>query len=206
MKRLLLPFLLLPWASLSWTVTPIIKDALLLPVRKIQETSETNAHVPSSRRQLLACASAVLTSSAAISTLALQPAFAASDPPVYYDAGEVKQAFDAIRYELENSEGGISYLQSCVDKTDYDAIFEFTKTYDLEFRKAKMLGAKKKFKFGGDQATMLLNSVTFDLIGMNKACRKGQQDIQLAQKYLDELKADVAKYLNFQSTILVQQA
>jgi hypothetical protein len=162
--------------------------------------SESDAALPAvSRRQLLLSVCAVMASSAT-------PACAASEAPVYYDAGEVQRAFDAIRYELEDSKGGISYLQSCVDKADYESILEFTKTYDLEFRKAKMLGAKKKFKFGGDQATLLLNSVTFDLIGMNKSCRKGQEDIQLAQKYLDELKADVAKYLEFQSTILVQKS
>jgi hypothetical protein len=199
MKRILFPFMLLPLASLSWTVTP----NGLFAARTIEDTPES---VVLSRRQLLVRASsAVITSSVAGTTLAF-PAAAASDGPVYYDAGEVKQAFDAIRYELEDSNGGIPYLQSCVDKIDYNSIFEFTKTYDLEFRKAKMLGAKKKFKFGGDEATMLLNSVTFDLIGMNKACRKGQEDIKTVQKYLDELKVDVNKYLEFQSTILVQRS
>ncbi|CAB9521154.1 expressed unknown protein [Seminavis robusta] len=133
-------------------------------------------------------------------------AAAAEEEPVYYDASEVEKAFAAIRFELEDPSGGIAFLQGCVDKTDYESILEFTKTYDLELRKAKMMAAKKKFKFGGEQAIQLLNNVTFDLIGMNKSCRKGQENIQLTQKYLSELKEDVAKYLEFQKTVLVAQS
>ena len=134
------------------------------------------------------------------------PALAAKDEgPIYYNKADVTAAFDAIRFELEDPRGGIPYLQRQVDESNYEAILEFTKTYDLEFRKAKMLGAKKLFQFGGDKAQQLLNNVTFDLIGMNKACRKGQENLPLAQQYLDELKLDVSQYLEFETTILTQQ-
>ena len=131
-------------------------------------------------------------------------AVAADDAPVYYNPQDVQAAFDAIRYELEDPNGGIAYLQSSVDQQDFDALLEFTKTYDLELRKAKMSAAKKKFKMGGDVPTQLCNNVTFDLIGMNKSCRKGQENIDLTQKYLNELKQDVSKFLELQSTILIE--
>ena len=191
----------MPWMSLALTVNP----TKFVPVKTADPIHDDTYAVLSRRHVLVRVCGAISFSLAPAS--ATLPAFASADEgPEYYDADEVQKAFDVIRYELEDSKGGISYLQSCVDKADFDSILEFTKMYDLEFRKAKMLAAKKKFKFGGDNATALLNSVTFDLIGMNKACRKGQEDIKLAQKYLDELKADVAQYLEFQSTILVQQS
>ena len=47
---------------------------------------------------------------------------------------------------------------------------EFTKEYDLEFRKAKMVKTRKFLtsKEDKEKGVMLRNVVTFDLIGMNK--------------------------------------
>ena len=161
-----------------------------------------------SRRDLLATGLASLAAITATTAVPLPAvaAVAADDAPVYYNPTDVQQAFDRIRFELEDPEGGVAYMQSCVDRRDYAALLEFTKTYDLELRKAKLSAAKKKFKMGGDRPTQLCNNVTFDLIGMNKACRPGQENIDLAQKYLTELKRDVAQFLALQSTILVESS
>ena len=50
----------------------------------------------------------------------------------------VSSLFDDIQTELTSPTGGISYLQSCIDKKDFASILEFTKVYDLDFRKEKM--------------------------------------------------------------------
>ena len=110
-----------------------------------------------SRRDFLASAGLL-----SIATFTPQSALAADEGPIYYDAVEVQKAFDVIRYELEDPNGGVAYMQSCVDKVDYAALLEFTKGYDLELRKAKMSQAKKKFKMGGELPTQLCNNVTFD--------------------------------------------
>lgn len=112
----------------------------------------------------------------------------------------VVDPFDKVRFELSDPQGGVAYLQSCVDKEDYAAILEFTKTYDQVLRKGGMGKAKKLLqdKETKNQATVLANSVTFDLIGMNRASRKGQENKQDAQKYLDELKQDATSFMALQ--------
>lgn len=167
----------------------------------------------SSRRDWLqqnAFAAFTAFSTATVATTHNAPAYAKDkdEEPIYYDKAEVQKAFDVIRFELEDPAGGVAILQELVDKEDFDALFEFTKEYDLEFRKAKMQTTKKKFKInlattGGIDVQQILNNVTFDLIGMNKSCRAGQQNIELTRKYLAELKVDIQKFLDLQSTILL---
>lgn len=197
--------LTLAWMNgqcLAWLPTTV-NNVAIARTNTALTAAQTDSH--SSRRDVLA--TGFFTAAGVTMAFAPQAAFAASDEePVYYNPAEVQKAFDAIRYQLEDPDGGVAYLQACVDKVDYEALFEFTKTYDLEFRKAKMSLAKKKFKMGGDLPTQLCNNVTFDLIGMNKSCRKGQENIALTQKYLNELKTDVSKFLELKSTILVESS
>lgn len=116
---------------------------------------------------------------------------------------QAKDAFEAVRYQLESPEGAVHDLESYVANSDFDAIFEFTKYYDLEFRKAKMVKARKYLtsKEDKERAVYLSNSVTFDLIGMNKGCRPGQRDMEQVRKYFGELKDDVSSFLELEKNI-----
>jgi hypothetical protein len=67
--------------------------------------------------------------------------------------------------------------------------------------KAKKLLQDKEVK---SQATEFANAVTFDLIGINRSSRKGQENVESANKYLQELRDDVNKFLALESTIQVQ--
>mmetsp|Transcript_7459 Transcript_7459/g.11483 ORF Transcript_7459/g.11483 Transcript_7459/m.11483 type:complete len:86 (-) Transcript_7459:67-324(-) len=83
---------------------------------------------------------------------------------------------------------------------------EFTKLYDGAFRKAKMGRARKllsdnKLK---DDAVLICNAVTFDLIGINKNSREGRENTEQAKVYLQELKVDVKRLLDLESTIVFE--
>eukprot|EP00535_Pseudo-nitzschia_heimii_P003160 CAMPEP_0197175408 /NCGR_PEP_ID=MMETSP1423-20130617/1632_1 /TAXON_ID=476441 /ORGANISM="Pseudo-nitzschia heimii, Strain UNC1101" /LENGTH=221 /DNA_ID=CAMNT_0042624559 /DNA_START=25 /DNA_END=690 /DNA_ORIENTATION=- len=118
----------------------------------------------------------------------------------------VTECFDFIRFELENPEGGIAYMQGRIDKEDLAGLLEFSKSYDLEFRKRRFGAAKKLLqdKEVKAKATEYANAVTFDLIGINRSCRKGQEDKESANKYLNELRDDVTKFLALEKTIRVR--
>ena len=45
------------------------------------------------------------------------------------------------------------------------------------------------------------NAVTWDLIGINRASRPGKEDREEQLRYLEELKSDVAKFLELEKTI-----
>ena len=118
----------------------------------------------------------------------------------------VTECFDFIRFELENPEGGVAYMQDRIDKEDLAGLLEFSKSYDLEFRKRRFGAAKKLLqdKELKAKATEYANAVTFDLIGINRSCRKGQEDKESANKYLNELRDDIAKFLALENTIEVR--
>jgi hypothetical protein len=133
-----------------------------------------------SRRQVLTSALVVLPTTAATAT----------PEPV-----DLQGYLDFIRNEMVDPAGGVAYLQSCIDKKDFTAIFEFTPSYDQKLRKGGM-GKAKKFLEDTDKATSYANGVTFDLIGMNRNSRPGKENAEQAQKYLQELKTDVQKFLD----------
>lgn len=113
----------------------------------------------------------------------------------------IAKSFQDVRDELEN--GGIVQLGALVEKGDFNGIMEFTKEYDLEFRKAKM-GKARKFitsKEDKEKAVLLCNAVTFDLIGMNKGSRPGQQNIETVKKYYQEMKDDINSFLEMENLI-----
>ena len=118
--------------------------------------------------------------------VAASPAHA-KPPPIPVD-----KALEKVRFELNDPEGGVAYMQTCITNQDYNALLEFTKTYDQVLRKGAMGAAKKGLE--GDTTT-LANAVTFDLIGINRSSRPGQTSQEQAQKYLDELKRDVNAFL-----------
>ena len=104
----------------------------------------------------------------------------------------VDEALALVKYELTNEKGGVAFMQNCIDQKDFAALLEFTKTYDQNLRKTAMGSAKSALE--GD-TTSLTNSVTFDLIGINRSSRPGQENAAEAQRYLDELKSDVNTFL-----------
>jgi hypothetical protein len=118
----------------------------------------------------------------------------------------VTECFDFIRFELENPEGGVAYMQERIDKEDLVGLLEFSRSYDLEFRKRRFGNAKKLMqdKEIKSKATAYANAVTFDLIGINRSCRKGQESVESANKYLQELRDDVSKFLTLEKTIEVK--
>jgi hypothetical protein len=66
------------------------------------------------------------------------------------------------------------------------------------------MGKARKFitsKEDKEKAVLLCNAVTFDLIGMNKASRTGQQNIENVKKYYQEMKDDVNSFLEMEALI-----
>jgi hypothetical protein len=111
-------------------------------------------------------------------------------------AASAKNPFDLIRFELYDPSGGVARMQQRVDDRDFEGLLEFTKGYDQVLRKQYMGKAKKTLpKELQEKATIACNSVTFDLIGINRCSRKGQESYDGALKYLNELKVDAEKFL-----------
>jgi len=155
-----------------------------------------------SRRGAIKKAATVFIVSSGVALSISSPADAKEKVPVTREA--ISQAFQAVRYQLESPEGGVKTLEGLIAKGDFDEIMEFTKNYDLEFRKAKMVRARKlalTSKENKDRAISACNAVTFDLIGMNKGSRLGQQDMNEVKKYFEELKVDVATFLEMEKDV-----
>eukprot|EP00532_Pseudo-nitzschia_australis_P003920 CAMPEP_0168192106 /NCGR_PEP_ID=MMETSP0139_2-20121125/17869_1 /TAXON_ID=44445 /ORGANISM="Pseudo-nitzschia australis, Strain 10249 10 AB" /LENGTH=222 /DNA_ID=CAMNT_0008115319 /DNA_START=106 /DNA_END=774 /DNA_ORIENTATION=- len=133
------------------------------------------------------------------------PALAADDVELPTKEAVVK-CFDFIRYELNDPQGGVAYMQERIDNEDFVGLLDFSRSYDLEFRKRRFGGAKKLIqdKEVKSKATEYANAVTFDLIGINRSCRKDQESLESANKYLQELRDDTNKFLALEETIQVQ--
>jgi len=135
------------------------------------------------------------------------PAYA-KEPPPPITQEVVTEAFDAIRYELTNPSGVVGTLTSLInDGNSYEEIMQYTKESDAYFRKAKIGKARKlltdkEIKSGSIQ---LSNAVTFDLIGINRASRPGQEDKDVQLKYLDDLKKDIEQFLELEKTIVIEE-
>ena len=166
----------------------------------MRTTSDNNEGVviEESRRSAIG---KVLSSSVAVLVAGVQPAAAKEKEAITPE--NVKAAFDAVRYELEDPAGGVQLIEGKINAEDYEAVMDLTKNYDGYFRKARVGRARKLLtdKKLKDDALMTSNAITFDLIGINRASRPGQQNKEEALKYLGELKADVQKILDLESTI-----
>ena len=116
------------------------------------------------------------------------------------DPFAVRQAFEAVRREVLAETGGVAYLQKAVDEQNFPALLEFTKNYDQVLRKGAMGKAKKLLVSKADKeaATAAANGVTFDLIGINKSARPGQENVENAREYLRELVQDVQTFLDLE--------
>lgn len=144
---------------------------------------------------------------AVFGTVVLPPGMALAAEEIELPTRDVvTKTFDPIRYELTDPKGGVAYMQTKIDEKDFVGLMEFTKGYDLELRKLRMGTAKKllQSKEIKEEATGYANAVTFDLIGINRNSRKGQENVEGANKYLQELRDDVNKFLSLESTIQIQ--
>ena len=176
----------------SYTSLCMIKNQ----ARKFERDNSAVASLLSRRKIIEGTASLLLTAGSVPQT-----AQAKEKSPITTET--ISSAFGDVRFELESPAGGITTLKTYIDSTDFASILEFTKYYDLEFRKAKMVKARKLItsKEDKDQGLYLCNSVTFDLIGMNRASRSGKENIDEVRKYFDELQNDVQKFLDLEKGI-----
>ena len=140
----------------------------------------TRHHIQVSRRNILA----------SVTLFAPLPALAKETIPITRE--NVKKAFDDLRYELSGKDGGVARTQNKIDEGDWAGLIEITKTYDQELRKGKV-GLCKSSLPKREQAvvTVSANAITFDLIGINRNARPGQEDANEANRYLDELRTDL---------------
>ena len=185
--------------SFSPVVKPQIKKNNSYTHTKLSMSSDVEQ--PSTRRQVMKQTVSLLAFTSA-TTLMSSPAEAKKDKEPVTREG-ITAAFQAVRDGLESPNGGVKQLQALVEKEDFAGIMEFTQNYDLEFRKAKM-GKARKFmtsKEEKDRAVLVCNAVTFDLIGMNKGSRPGQQDINQVKKYFSELETDINTFLEMEKGI-----
>eukprot|EP00980_Cylindrotheca_fusiformis_P027972 scaffold22575_cov141-Cylindrotheca_fusiformis.AAC.3 len=137
-----------------------------------------------------------------LALLPSSPSLAAEDI-VLPSKDVVSKTFETIRYELSDPNGGVAYMQQKIDENNFPALMEFTKTYDQELRKLRIGKAKKllQSKETKEEATKYANAVTFDLIGINRNSRIGQESTEGANKYLQELRDDVEKFLLLETSI-----
>jgi hypothetical protein len=133
-------------------------------------------------------AAATCTSSAPVSAAA-----ATTDSA---DSVGTNTAWSDLRREVLSDTGGVAYLTSCVARADFAALLEYTKTYETKLRKGYLTPAKKQLpKEQQDTATLLINAATFDLIGINRSARPGQESLETATKYVQMLSDDLARFL-----------
>lgn len=175
-----------------------------------------NANPILTRRQVGGWSAGLL--SAALVTTVLNPVESAVAkeevlPPA--TAADIQKALQPIRDEFKSPDGGIPYIQKLIETEDYKTLMAFTPQFDLAMRKlnmgkaAKVMGSvfateaeKEQKKAFATTATLAKNDVTFDLIGINRASRPGQQDKEKAFKYLQELKDDMQKFMDLEKTLV----
>lgn len=169
------------------------------------ETTSSNGNLADTASSRRGAIGRVLSSGAAVLLTGLssaQPA-SAKAPKEAITPENVKSAFDAVRYELEDPDGGIARLERKISAKDYEGIMDFTKGYDGYFRKARVGRARKLLtdKKLKEDSVLMSNAITFDLIGINRASRPGQENQEEIMKYLGELKSDIQKILDLENTV-----
>jgi len=169
--------------------------------QQISLPSSTKLNMNMDRRTTLSKISSATLFGILSSAYTPTPAHAKSKEPVTKES--MAKAFADIKYELNDPDGGIPKLQLAIEKANWEDVKGFTKFYDLEFRKAKMVKARKMFP-DSDMKTetlTLTNNVTFDLIGINRASRA--EDQNEAFKYLEELKGDITAFLAYEDKVVI---
>jgi len=112
---------------------------------------------------------------------------------------EAKERFTAVQSAFDDEV--YPALSKAIEASDWAEIKEITKGMDQSFRKGRMGPAKKALPTSEDksQAQLLMNAITFDLIGINKAARK--EDKQEALETLSVMKDEVRQFLLLQEKL-----
>jgi hypothetical protein len=108
-----------------------------------------------------------------------------------------EEAFARVQRELQGDGGSVALLQTALNAGDYAQLMSLSRDMDLSLRKLVMIKAKGFVK-DGDAGIMVCNAVTFDLIGINRNSRPGQENAEQVQKYIDELKDDMQRMLTLE--------
>lgn len=133
----------------------------------------------------------VSSSFASAAALALTPLSAQAKKPPPMSVGK---AASAVRFELQDAAGSLGRLQAALDAQDFTLLMETTKTMDQSLRK-QIVGQAKYYWEDQSAGTQLSNNITFDLIGINRNARPGQENAEGVQKYLNELQQDLKAIL-----------
>jgi hypothetical protein len=116
-----------------------------------------------------------------------------SGPPSSAD-----EAFARVQFELQEDkqDGSVALLQAALTAQDFAQLLTLSRDMDQSLRK-KVLNSAKSFivKEQAEAATLICNAVTFDLIGINRNSRPGQENALAVQKYIDELRDDMSRML-----------
>eukprot|EP00614_Pseudopedinella_elastica_P025834 CAMPEP_0172616910 /NCGR_PEP_ID=MMETSP1068-20121228/68762_1 /TAXON_ID=35684 /ORGANISM="Pseudopedinella elastica, Strain CCMP716" /LENGTH=174 /DNA_ID=CAMNT_0013422531 /DNA_START=170 /DNA_END=694 /DNA_ORIENTATION=- len=116
---------------------------------------------------------------------------------------EVHEGFALVRKELES--GGVVELARMVEDEDWEQILEFTKLYDLSFRKLSLKQCANALtdKTAQDKANEIRSTITFDLIAVNKAARPQYRAVAkpAAEKAMEVLKADISQFLALEPAV-----
>mmetsp|Transcript_4137 Transcript_4137/g.6337 ORF Transcript_4137/g.6337 Transcript_4137/m.6337 type:complete len:212 (-) Transcript_4137:166-801(-) len=177
----------------------------------ISKSAQTSSHhhatstsLEATRRNFINQSIATITATSTI-IFSAQPAVA-KEAPIEITPQIVQEAFDAIRNELTSSSGVVATLSNLIDNGSFEEILQYTKESDAYFRRAK-LGKARKMLTDKDlkgEAVLMSNAVTFDLIGINRASRPGKENREDQLRYLEELKKDIAKFLELEKTIVFE--
>jgi len=110
---------------------------------------------------------------------------------------EVHEGFSLVRKEVES--GGVVELGQMVENEEWERILEFTKLYDLSFRKLtlKQVANALTDKASQDKANEIRSKITFDLIAVNKASRPQFRAIAKpsAEEAMRVLRGDLGEFL-----------
>ena len=107
-----------------------------------------------------------------------------------------QNALDAVAEELTGPVSQLAQLERAVETQDYTRLLELTKQMDQTLRK-QVLSPTKPFLTAQVYATLdtnptqICNNVTFDLIGINKFSRPGQEEADMVQYHAKSLRSNV---------------
>jgi hypothetical protein len=108
----------------------------------------------------------------------------------------VQETVEAVQFELQDARGSVGRLQAALDAADFAQLQEMTKTMDQSLRK-KVVGQAKYYWEDKNAGTQLSNNVTFDLIGINRNARPGQESAEGVMQYLQDLRNDLQQILKY---------
>mmetsp|Transcript_22155 Transcript_22155/g.31657 ORF Transcript_22155/g.31657 Transcript_22155/m.31657 type:complete len:208 (-) Transcript_22155:186-809(-) len=167
-------------------------------------SSSTATSLHATRRNFLH--HSLTTTTSIILTTTLAPQASLAKEAIEITPTLVTETFTTIRNELTSPTGLISTLTTLIDNGSFEEIIQYTKESDAYFRKAKLGKARKLLtdKNVKDEAVLMSNAVTFDLIGINRASRPGRESREDQLRYLEELKRDVEKFLELEKTIVFE--